>query len=120
MLSLGGKSTWLTSVTEFNVCITRLGLVYDSGNDKQMNDGVSNRRWDQVNENHWKMKTTGTFFYGQASWDYMTAKTWWSCKHPKLHQGKSNTYIQMTSSRFGSSGLDVITSYWKLEKIETF
>lgn len=56
MLSLGGKSTWFTSVTEFNVCITRLGLVYDSGNDKQMNDGVSNRRWDQFNENHWKMK----------------------------------------------------------------
>lgn len=38
------------------MCITRLGLVYDSGNDKQMNDGVSNRRWDQFNENHWKMK----------------------------------------------------------------
>lgn len=56
MLSLGGKSTWFTSVTEFNVCITRLGLVYDSGNDKQMNDGVSKRRWDQFNENHWKMK----------------------------------------------------------------
>lgn len=62
MLSLGGKSTWFTSVTEFNVCITRLSLVYDSGNDKQMNDGVSDRRWDQFNENHWKMKVKFRWF----------------------------------------------------------
>lgn len=63
--------SWYMVASVLKLCITRFGLVYDSGNRKQTRDGFISKSWHQFNDNHWKMKVKFLYFSNRLKLDML-------------------------------------------------